>query len=84
MLFPNPVSEWLSVHSYKLFETANEISIYNVVGERVLTVLPKASGTGISNPELETRIDVSKLPAGTYFIGINSPKGKSKTRFVKQ
>ena len=69
-LFPNPVSEKLfvipiAIGSYSLYRAAEEISIYNVLGEKVLAVqLP------IANCLLPTEFDVSNLPEGIYFLKI--------------
>jgi hypothetical protein len=73
-MYPNPSKEILTIKSG--FEIVmKSISIYNVLGQLVL-VVPNAGE--------EMNIDVSKLNNGTYVVKINSDKGMSSTKFVKQ
>ena len=73
-LYPNPTSGILSITS-KLAIELQSISIYNVLGQMVVSV-PNAKG--ISN------VDVSNLSTGNYFIKIVSDKGTSNAKFIKQ
>jgi hypothetical protein len=52
----------------------SSINIYNTLGQLVL-VIPNAQNT--------KTVDVSSLTTGNYFIKINSDKGTSNTKFVK-
>ncbi len=73
-VYPNPVSTNLNIETKKTIEISS-ISIYNTVGQLVL-VVPNAQETKI--------LDVSSLSSGNYFIKINSDKGSSNTKFIKQ
>ncbi len=73
-LYPNPVHNVLNIDSKKDIEISS-ISIYNTLGQLVL-VVPNAQN-------IKT-VDVSNLSSGNYFIKINSDKGTSNTKFIKQ
>ncbi|MBA4320888.1 MAG: T9SS C-terminal target domain-containing protein, partial [Flavobacterium sp.] len=73
-LYPNPVQSVLNISSKETIEVQS-ISIYNTLGQLVLV---------IPNAEKVTKIDVSSLTTGNYFIKINSDKGTSNTRFIKE
>jgi len=74
MLYPNPVKDVLNIETKQTIEVSS-ISIYNQLGQLVL-VVPSAHDV--------SRVDISSLAAGNYFIKINSDKGTSNTRFIKQ
>lgn len=65
-VYPNPVSEVLSIHSSKQIK---EISIFNSVGQRI------ASNLGTKNGKL----NVSHLAAGVYILKIELDGGKIET-----
>jgi len=73
-LYPNPVSNILNITSKETIEISS-INIYNTLGQLVL-VIPNAQET--------KTVDVSSLTSGNYFIKINSDKGTSNTKFIKQ
>jgi hypothetical protein len=73
-LYPNPAQEVLKIKTLNGGEI-NSVSFYNTLGQVVLVV------TDISTDE---PIDVSHLNAGSFFIKINSPKGNTISKFVKQ
>jgi Secretion system C-terminal sorting domain len=73
-VYPNPVSNVLNI-SAKESITVSSINIYNTLGQLVL-VIPNAQNT--------KTVDVSSLTTGNYFIKINSDKGTSNTKFMKQ
>ncbi len=63
-IYPNPASNKLAVSSRQ--SAINTISIYNLLGEKVLAVsLPTA------NCKLHTELDVSTLGNGIYFIQLS-------------
>ncbi|GAA4757932.1 MULTISPECIES: DUF7619 domain-containing protein [Flavobacterium] len=72
-LYPNPVSNNLNIEAKDTIEISS-ISIYNTLGQLVL-VVPNAQN-------IKT-VDVSNLSSGNYFIKINSDKGTSNTKFIK-
>jgi hypothetical protein len=73
-LYPNPAKSVLNISSKEAIEVKS-ISIYNTLGQLVL-VIPDAGKV--------SKIDVSSLTNGNYFIKINSDKGTSNTRFIKE
>lgn len=73
-LYPNPVSTTLNIETKDAIEISS-INIYNTLGQLVL-VVPNAQNIKM--------VDVSSLSSGNYFIKINSDKGTSNTKFIKQ
>lgn len=73
-LYPNPVHDVLNITTKETI-TISSVSIYNTLGQLVV-VIPNAQNT--------KTIDVSNLTTGNYFIKINSDKGTSNTKFIKQ
>jgi hypothetical protein len=60
-IYPNPSSDYIDLdfgEDFPLVE--NDIQIFNLLGERVLTVK--------SNHNTKQRIDISALKSGTYFV----------------
>jgi Leucine-rich repeat (LRR) protein len=74
MLYPNPVNDVLNIETKQTIEVSS-ISIYNQLGQVVL-VVPSAQNV--------SKVDVSSLASGNYFIKINSDKGTSNTKFIKK
>ena len=72
-VYPNPVSDVLNITKKEAIEVTS-INIYNTLGQLVL-VIPNAQNTNA--------VDVSSLTMGNYFIKINSDKGTSNTKFIK-
>ena len=72
-VYPNPVHNVLNIATKESIEVSS-INIYNTLGQLVL-VIPNAQST--------KTVDVSILTTGNYFIKINSDKGTSNTKFVK-
>jgi len=73
-LYPNPANGVLNINSKQNTELQS-ISIYNVLGQMVVSV-PNAKGVN--------GVDVSNLSTGNYFIKIVSDKGTSNAKFIKQ
>ena len=82
LVSPNPAKNQIII-SYKnpLIQTESigirPISIYNILGECVIKTSSKPQA---SNPQ----IDVSDLPAGVYFVVINSGNEIKRGMFVKE
>nr|WP_294937558.1 T9SS type A sorting domain-containing protein [uncultured Flavobacterium sp.] len=74
MLYPNPVNDVLTLETKQTIEVSS-INIYNQLGQLVL-VVPKAQNV--------SKVDISGLASGNYFIKVNSDKGTSNTKFVKK
>jgi hypothetical protein len=73
-LYPNPAANVLNLKGSGAIEIKS-ISVYNTAGQ-LLTV-----GTGTP---ADGQIDVSTLKTGTYFIKINSSKGSTVSKFIKE
>ena len=72
-LYPNPTAAILNIQS-KGSAKVQSINIYNTLGQLVLVV---------TNAETVSKIDVSDLASGNYFLKITSDKGNSNVKFVK-
>ena len=72
-VYPNPVQAELKVQTSNK-EIVNQLSIYGLDGKLIKTYNPKSN-----NPA----IDVSQLPKGTYLIEVQTPKGKTNKKFIK-
>ncbi|HYD22630.1 MAG TPA: T9SS type A sorting domain-containing protein [Flavipsychrobacter sp.] len=71
-IYPNPANNILTVSQEKrIFYSVN---IINSVGQQVLSSLLN---------EKETRLDISTLPAGVYYLQLNGDKGREARSFVK-
>jgi PKD repeat protein len=78
-IFPNPVSESLTVIGYQLSGTSEKISIYNSIGEKVMEVTPVPFAD-----KKEWHSDVSKLTGGIYWLNIIGSNSVSRIAFIKQ
>mgnify|MGYP003644531782 CR=1 FL=1 len=72
-VYPNPVIDILNISSKKTIEVQS-IGVYDVLGQLII-VVPNANAV--------TKIDVSKLATGTYFLKMNTDKGSSNMKFIK-
>ena len=72
-IYPNPVNEILNVNSKNSIEVES-IGIYDILGQMVIAV-PNANAVA--------KINVSKLATGTYFLKMNTDKGSSNMKFIK-
>lgn len=70
-LYPNPTSNDLTIHLKQAIEI-NSIQIYNTIGQLVQVQTGNAS-----------KVDVSNLKTGNYFIKINTSSGYSTSQFIK-
>jgi hypothetical protein len=79
MVRPNPAGEEAEIE-YQLAEKENsKIYITNLLGENIKTVFEG----GNTNYELQrTKIDLSQIPAGTYFLILQTPTERKSVRFV--
>ncbi len=67
-IYPNPASEILNIETKVVF---NSIEIIDLEGRIVLTTIFKDN------------IDISKLPAGNYFLTLKGNNGKTTRKFTK-
>jgi len=69
-LYPNPFNPFLTV-SYSLpSETTVSISIYNMLGERVSTLINERY---LASGYHRVSWDASAFPSGMYFVKIQTP-----------
>jgi len=73
IVHPNPAQNSLTVTAKDQL-AIQSIEIYNTVGQKVVV---------IPNAESVSTIDVSDLKTGTYFIKLNTNKGTTNTKFIK-
>jgi len=79
-IFPNPANDYLNIESDAFRGKSIELSIYNLLGENILSeVSPLSVGEGLGGEA----IDVSSLPAGIYHIRINSNESIFYGMFLK-
>lgn len=72
VLYPNPSKNILNIQKKATTEITS-VEIYNLLGQVVIAI-----------PSKTEMIDVSSLKAGTYFVKLNSNKGKSYSKFIKE
>ncbi len=79
-LYPNPVVDKLEITGSFLKDKKEiNISIYNLIGEKVLAVSPLSLGRGVGG-----EADVSALPSGMYYLQVSSATTNFRTKFIKQ
>lgn len=71
-LYPNPAKDVLNIQT-KYDLAVNSIEIYNQLGQVVMAIT-----------NFETKIDVTDLASGTYFVKLNTEKGSANSKFVKE
>ena len=69
-IYPNPVTSQLTLNTIEKIE---RISILDVTGKTIKTLVP-----------INNTIDVSDLVRGIYFLQIQSEKGISNSKFIKE
>ena len=72
-LYPNPVNEELNIIGKQNIKLQS-LTIYDILGQVVIAVPNAKSGS---------KIDVSKLTSGNYFVIVKSDKGISSMKFIK-
>jgi hypothetical protein len=74
-VFPNPASKMINV-SYQLKNKSATLQIFNIDGKAVAQTII----TGGSN----SKIDISKLPSGTYVLQLKDGETTQSAKFIKQ
>ena len=72
-IYPNPVSDKLTVNGYRLSGTTVVISVFNILGEKVKE---------LKSEEVNTVIPVEDLQDGYYFGTIKTEKAQKNFSFV--
>lgn len=75
-VYPNPVEDYLKIEANAAI-SVQSISLYNLLGQKFKTFPGNESGAAAT-------IDASNLKSGTYFIEIDTDKGKAIKKFIKQ
>ena len=90
-IFPVPVIGELKIKNAKLeIGTALTVSVYNVLGEKLITAWLRAnsprSAEALREGEQwpEAALDVSRLPSGLYYLEISTVSKTYRTKFIKQ
>lgn len=76
-VFPNPVEDQLNVNVLLEEKTAFEVSIVNVLGQVVFS-------KKMETYEMNEKVDVSDLVAGTYFVRLNNLDSLATEIFIKK
>ena len=71
-LYPSPAKDLLNIQA-KQGLTVNSIEIYNQLGQIIMAVTNAVNS-----------IDVADLSSGTYFVKINTEKGSTNAKFLKE
>jgi hypothetical protein len=72
-VYPNPVNDILNIGLKNSIEVQS-MAVYDILGQLVIAV---------PNAQTISKIDVSKLTTGNYFIKMNTDKGTSSVKFIK-
>jgi PKD repeat protein len=75
-IYPNPVSDMLTLRD--LNSTGRAVTIYNLLGENVMTVNPEPSSA-----QGASIYDVSRLAPGSYYLEVRSGEKTFRAKFVK-
>jgi hypothetical protein len=69
--YPNPVNTFITLNSP---ESISSVSIYNIMGQKLVNIVAADS---------DSRIDVSSLSEGVYFLEVNMHGRKDTYKFIK-
>jgi hypothetical protein len=72
-VYPNPVNDILNINNNGSIEVQS-IAVLDILGQLVIAV---------PNAQTISKIDVSKLTTGKYFLKMNTDKGTSIMKFIK-
>jgi hypothetical protein len=72
-VYPNPANDILNIGTKKTIELQS-MAVYDILGQLVIAV---------PNAQTVSKIDVSKLTTGNYFLKMNTDKGTSSVKFIK-
>jgi len=88
IVYPNPVTDQLCIYNYQLLTVNCQLSVYNVLGERVFsrqfaTLNPSFGGLSTINNQQSTVLDVSHLAKGVYLIQLTTEDEVFRTKLIK-
>ncbi len=81
-IYPNPATNQLTLNITSASTGSATVSIMNVLGETVLSYSPLL-GRSLSLSKGEA-LDISKLPAGIYFLEMKTENAIDTKRFIKE
>ena len=70
--YPNPVENVLNIKSQN---TIDSVSVFNMLGQNVMTLAPNA---------ISEKIDMTELRDGTYFVKVVSGNSVKRTKILKR
>ncbi|WP_417856431.1 T9SS type A sorting domain-containing protein [Xanthomarina gelatinilytica] len=73
-IYPNPVSDYLNVKSK---ESLKQIAIYDIQGRQIKTIALTGNTT-------TTKVDMSSLSKGVYFVKIKTELGEQTSKIIKE
>ena len=79
LICPNPVEDRVKIQKLEVTRTAIEISIYNVIGEKMEIEIPS---TILQNESAE--INAQSLSPGLYYLELKTSEKTFRSKFVKQ
>ena len=74
IIYPNPAGTWIQI-AHKSVERAEQIDVFSLSGQRVLSISPRHFGG---------MVDVSKLPPGMYVVQTHHSNRILTGKFVKE
>jgi Leucine-rich repeat (LRR) protein len=72
-VYPNPVNDIVNIGTKNTIEVQS-MAVYDILGQIVISV---------PNTQTVSKIDVSKLTTGNYFLKVNTNKGTSSMKLLK-
>jgi hypothetical protein len=72
-VYPNPVNDILNINNKGSIEVQS-IAVLDILGQLIIAV---------PNAQTISKVDVSKLVTGMYFLKMNTDKGTSNMKFIK-
>lgn len=76
-IFPNPADHFINIALEEELTAPATVTITNLVGESVYEAL-------LNKGQKQLKVDLSKLPAGLYFVQIKSVRGVGALKFQKE
>ena len=70
-LYPNPTNKDVNISSENII---NSVEVFNSIGQKVYQTNVKAKGK---------TFDINSLSKGVYIIGVNTDKGYSRKKLIK-
>ena len=76
MLYPNPANDKLNIKFNLGITEPTQLAVYNMAGQKLKVV------TVNSDPEVIQVVDVSRFPAGSYFLSVKNSSYKKSIPFI--